>query len=307
MDEKVTDQDTITDEVNDDFKVSDADVELPEWMRQNVPEPRHPAVISYDESSGAYRYTHADNGMVKEFASTEEAYDYAHSTGEDFTFEGEFPDCDTLFSGMLTTKTNGSKKGVERFSRMLMASTDEDKLQSLHYHYRNFLALAQKYRQNPEDFMTAYAFVRSHPAMWIKQFHPRDTDETKSAPTYNWNTDNSDIWCEPMVDDDGVIRWALETGAHTPEYTERYHDFRLDVWNESIEGAYIDLAAKIDKFFHEDGTERTGVEYTKSKLELMLESRMKQAQEAYAEDFPGDNDDDDNTNTDKERYEDHDS
>lgn len=264
------------------------DFELPKWLADNVPTPRPQGTISYDEATEKYLYTDPQ-GNVKEFPGTEEAYDYVQNeTTDDFRFSGNLPDTESLMGTSRTSKE--SKRGG---FRMFITSTDTTQLSLLKSRYKSFLELASQYLLNKEDFWLSYNFVKSHPSMWVKEGHSRFVDENdRLAPTFSWNTNEADIWCEPMMGDDGVIRWALEAGAHVPdEYTIRYHDLRLDVWGNTIEDAYIQLAAKLDKFFHLDGTERENVEYEKSKLEIILEERMLEIQENYdAEKEPEDTD-----------------
>lgn len=56
-------------------------------------------------------------------------------------------------------------------------------------------------------------------------------------------------------EDDGKLVIYLETGSHLNKvedggklYQEHYHDYRLDVWADTFEQAFIKLAAMVYKF-----------------------------------------------------------
>ena len=73
----------------------------------------------------------------------------------------------------------------------------------------------------------------------------------------------------------------LETGSHLNKvedggklYQEHYHDYRLDVWANTFEQAFIKLAAKVYKFFDHQGVERPNVPHIKPAWVLELDERI---------------------------------
>lgn len=62
---------------------------------------------------------------------------------------------------------------------------------------------------------------------------------------------------------DGKLVIYLETGSHLNKvqddgnlYEEHYHDYRLDIWADTFEQAFIELVPMVYKFFDHQGVER---------------------------------------------------
>lgn len=142
-------------------------------------------------------------------------------------------------------------------------------------HYYGWLKEVRNWIENQDDFMSAYFFLQGHPAFWKR---PRPEEYPNE-----WSTDEgvSTIWSFPTRRDDGSICMMMETGSMVPpERKNRYHDLRLDTYEDTYEKGIIATAKVVHKFFDLDGSERPDVDYEKSKLELILEERMAEMNKA---------------------------
>jgi len=223
---------------------------LPEWLKKELPEPQLPSVISWTEEDG-YIVFDEIHEETDNFETLEEAYDFTENyLKTEVIFDESIPELNeennNNFSRMLfgTPDDRGN-------SRLLFSSPDKQKIEDLEEVYENFLNLAEKYYNNKNDFMTAYDFVDTHPAFWVKLLKDKEK-------TFLWETESHciKIWSMPIKNDDNMF-WALETGMHIdPDYVEHYHDWRIDASGSTIEEAYINLAANIDKYYNLDGTEK---------------------------------------------------
>ena len=113
----------------------------------------------------------------------------------------------------------------------------------------------ETYFVKKHDFQSSYNYVTNHPVFWTRYAYEKYTGP------YSWNKNSSEaIWSSPIWGKDGKYKWALEHGAHIPhtEYTNRYHDLRLDVYGGTIEEAYVMLADEVFKLWDFDGTEKEG-------------------------------------------------
>ena len=167
----------------------------------------------------------------------------------------------------------------KNFSGMLMSYTDEDRRASLERDFAYSLECAEAYAADPEDFLKAYNFIDHHPAFWL-----RHSD-------WHWSTASH---CERLshyvTKADGELVIGFETGSHVPgdEHTEgfttHYHDYRLDVYADSFEHAYIKLAAAVAKFFAPDGSEYEDVEHEVPEWIRTVQERAAEAERLAAED-----------------------
>jgi len=136
-------------------------------------------------------------------------------------------------------------------------------------HFYQWLKEARAWIENQDDFMAAYGFLEGHPAFW-KRSRPEEYPN-------QWSTDEgvSTIWSSPSYRKDGSIVMMMETGSMVaPERTRRYHDLRLDTYEDTYEKGIVATAKKVHKFFDLDGSARPDVDYQKSELELILEERL---------------------------------
>lgn len=136
-------------------------------------------------------------------------------------------------------------------------------------HFYQWLKEARHWIENQDDFMAAYGFLTGHPAFWKC---PRPEEYPNQ-----WSTDEgvSTIWSYPSYRKDGSIVMMMETGSMVPpERKHRYHDLRLDTYEDTYELGIIATAKLVHKFNDLDGSSRPDVDYEKSELELVLEERL---------------------------------
>lgn len=158
--------------------------------------------------------------------------------------------------------------------RMLIGPVDTRNIEVFHYY--SYLCLARTWLTKQDDFVYAYRFLNEHPVFWSR----------RSEVSTQWNTDSglSSMWVHPTRNDKGETVVMLEHGAAVPDArTMHYHDMRLDIYEPTYEKAIIELAKRVHKFFYLDGEERPDVDYEKSQLEIELEERIKDFEEAQAQ------------------------
>lgn len=179
---------------------------------------------------------------------------------------------DSLGGGMWSVK---SKR--EGFHTVMIGPVDHHGLDFAHYY--QWLKEARHWIENQDDFMAAYGFLSGHPAFW-KRSRPEEYPN-------QWSTDEgvSTIWSYPQRRKDGSIVMMMETGSMVaPERRTRYHDLRLDTYEDTYERGIVATAKKVHQFFELDGSERPDVDYEKSELELVLEERLGEMNKALAVD-----------------------
>ena len=223
-------------------------MQLPDWLESNLPPVRPVEYIYYRDGAFYFR-----NWPYATFA---EAYD-------------EVPnDANMDFDQSVKDKMGWSDDDLffteEGNNRLFIAFTNQDHREVVEENFANSLAAIREWRENKDDFKASYCMLDDHPAFWTRH---------KAEPTYDWSNRGNvsdKFWFAPSTS--GMM---MECGAHiAPDYTDTYHDLRLDTYGTSFEDCIIQTAALVDKFFHSDGTERGGAEYEKSELELLLEERM---------------------------------
>lgn len=232
---------------------------IPQWLKEELPVVEKPMQIGYNENQQYVLFDTDGTTIVEEFDDLEAAYDKAkQGLKAKVIFHQNLPEVEAKSNrglswvnsngtGMVTglPKDNNSYGG----GRIFFPSSDQDDVQSLERIYERFLQLAEKYVDSKDDFMTAYNFVDSHPAFWTR---------FNSEKTFRWNTDGHchKMYIVPFKNDETIF-WDIETGLHiAPEYTNLYHDYKIDANGETIEQAYINLASNIYKQYNLDGTSK---------------------------------------------------
>jgi len=243
-------------------------VTLPDFYTFDSPTPVYTVTVVADNDLVYVTVASSDNSPVGgTFGDIESAYDYVRNElSGDVIFAGDIEAVtgEEYLDGVLTVP---SKTAPQLGGRMLISSTDSDDEWLAKANYIQFLQKTLRYEANPKDFVTAFNWVDSHPAFWSR--HIADTNQ--------WNTsNNSHVWVGVgRRKDTGSSYIMLEHGsAVESDRTRHYHDLRLDVYADTYELAFVELAALVHKFFDVDGRERENVEYVKSALEVTLDERM---------------------------------
>lgn len=236
-------------------------VDLPSFYTFDEPTSEYAAVVSKTDYGFIVDVTD-ENGEViagSPFTSLSEAYDTVNQD-----LQGNI-----VFSGDLKAAGVDSSFFITEGNRLLLTVTDSERIRNAKNSYLMFLFQTEEYYKNRNDFFTGFHWVQNHPAFWY----------VSRKDSHYWNTSYAGFLFELSRDSEGKISYMLEAGAAVPpERIMHYHDTRLDVYASSFEEAYVKLAALVDKFFHVDGSEREGVEYERSELEILLVERLAAAE-----------------------------
>lgn len=249
-----------------DYKRELSELALPQWLLDEIPEPYESIRISYDGSdyvvtvpesienveTGEYRY---DN--------LEKAYDAFNISGVDVEIDKSVPEWDNSDFAWVSLPSG------DGYSRLLFSSSWGKRADFLEMRFAHSQRCAATYHENPQDFLAAYGFVTTHPVFWLKSaLRARRCGKDcsmkrpdRDARTFDWDTDCRSFYLQPFSQGKGNgFGWLLEAGGHTPDFSQHYHDVRLDVFAPSVEEAYIQFAALLVKFFEDDGTEKDVLE-----------------------------------------------
>jgi len=270
---------------------------IPDWLLGLLPPVQPPDVMFCQGDDIMLRRA---NGVVNLGTDFKEAYAQANVLTDNMEFDPElvdkYADGERLTDGFFFIPSDFG-------SQLIMATTDAEKLRRIEWTYEKWLKVYEQWRQDKTKFMSAYHMVSMHPAFWtranrIKASDPRWTPEE----LWEWNTGDyaGKMWIRPASSQQMPEEYYFmaEAGGHiaNPErwhggklvqilgdYTETYHDLRLDVYAKTYEGAFIEMALLVDKFFAPDGTERENVEYEKSPLERDLDKATEELEEYLAQ------------------------
>lgn len=243
-------------------------IEMPEFRTFDEPDPT--SYLKYAEEDKVFYSDETNFESEKPY----DIYRKLHELGFDVIVHQSALDSGEIggSDGMWTTKSER-----EGFVTAMIGPVDTRGLDFAHFYH--WLKEARHWIENPDDFTAAYGFLEGHPAFW-KRSRP------EKFPN-QWTTDDgvSTIWSSPTRREDGSIVMMMETGSMVPPYREwRYHDLRLDTYENTYELGIIATAKKVHKFFNLDGSERPDVEYKKSELEVILEERMAEVDKALGVD-----------------------
>lgn len=144
---------------------------------------------------------------------------------------------------------------------------NEELVESLEQALNDSYRYAQKYRENPGDFIAAHQYIDTHPAFWSRG---------EVNPDAAWSTSGytDKIWTEHLGSSKDY-QWALEAGRSVEgDHTHHYHDLRLDAYGIPLEQAYVNLADKVHQLFRDNGIERENVEHLDTPLMKELQERL---------------------------------
>ena len=248
-----------------------ASVELPAWFSELLPKLREEAVIKWDSEGERFVLLSPRGAVLATGTSYGEVYDtFRENYEEEFTLitdESVNGHGGSLVGGSFSEDFDEGK----RYARFFPTVDDDTHLALHKSSYKSWLECHESWLKNQEDWVEAYNWLTLHPAFWYK--HEQD-----EAPTWHWETNNglSSLWVAVQRDKSGPVV-MMEHGAHVaPQYTQHYHDIRLDVYAPSFEEGYVKLAKLVHKFFHDDGTEREHVDYKNLSWNSCLKSTSRQ-------------------------------
>lgn len=225
---------------------------LPPWI--GLPAPRPFVYIDYNYELS---YFVDFEGGIEVFDTLEEAY----GAVDNYNFEISPAALEAAGGndddGLITIPASNG------YSRLLIRLNDIERWDMVQWEYHQAVQNIRDWRDNPTLDNACY-MLDTHPAFWTRH---------KYEPTWDWKADGhvKEFWFAR-----GDDCWMMEAGGHTEDFVHKFHDLRLDIWEDTFEDCIIKMAVLVDKFFNEDGTEREGVAYEKSELELLLEERLKE-------------------------------
>ena len=254
-------------------------IKLPDWLLENIPETQEPAILSLREDKLVVTYPDNTETIHNTLKEVQHQTHKIKSTDIKITPEVYWRFGEGKEQGLLSFKSS------EHFYGMLFSYSDQDRFDRLKDSLQVALDNEKLYLENPTDFFAAYHFIDTHPAFWTVQ---------GELPSWHWSTEGH---CQKVShwvykdEDDGRLRICLETGSHVNKasdsvkiYQEHYHDYRLDVYADSFEQAFIQLAELLYKFFDNHGIERPDVEHLKPQWVLELEQQVVECKKWEAED-----------------------
>lgn len=223
---------------------------LPDWIE--LPPLRPYAYIDYRPLSQAFSVDMVGEDFTT-FETLEEAYEFCR----DFDFEIT----DRALQEAGAENNNGFIFMPN--NRLLLVLNDIERWDMLQNDFHEAVHNIRRWREDP-SLDNAYWMLDTHPSFWTRHVE---------VPTWEWKTDGhtKDFWFAY-----GNGCWMMEAGGHTDDLMYKFHDLRLDVYEDTFENCILKMAELVDKFFHEDGNERENVEYEKSELELLLEERLRE-------------------------------
>lgn len=235
---------------------------LPSWITDLLPEPVEPHVISLE---GEDLVLTGPGEKEVNFGSDFQGLSSA-TRNVDVIFNEEVQEkfgIDRHTLG-LTFPASKTSTGV------IMSHTDQDRLRSLEGDFEDSLRHSLKYQADPSDFYNSYYLVDTHPVFWLCY-------DVEKSPWYWRTTGHAETLSQYVDKNNGQIVIGLETGSHVePDFKGHYHDYRLDVYADTFENAFIELAAMVNKFHYPDGTDKLEVDHIKPQWIVDLEDRIKE-------------------------------
>lgn len=240
-------------EFETNYKEEVKDVVLPQWLRNELPEPRPVTHLYWSAKKDTFRFSHVDYSYEDaiEFNTIVEAYDYGSGLRKQFdvkldaSVDGHGGKLVSV--GFLCDSNEGDVS-----YRVLSNLTSGDVEDILKHDYLEWLTgIVVEYHNDPDDFIKAHKFLTHHPLFWIKG--------TKEK-SFHWATDmgldkmSINVWANSET---GKPVFFLEHGQHHEDgYTHYYHDPRIFVREETYEKAVVAMAKKVNAVFDFAGYER---------------------------------------------------
>ena len=176
-------------------------------------------------------------------------------TGDFFpTFEEAYDFIDDALGGdqifpTVSDELKSGKDDTDRRVRGFLSFTFDDRERIDKYSYWVFLQINEQYEKDREDWVTAYRWLKNHPAF----YHRYESNMN------DWATDDGldDIYQNVGRDDQGGALVKLEHGTWEGKGRtgQRSVDFRLSVTASSFEEAFVLLAKRVRKNFSTDGVD----------------------------------------------------
>lgn len=247
------------------MNTSKSALSIPLWLKELLPEPTVPHLLSSGNDTNGDLQLKAPDGSVQYFESVKDLSRSKYTNAIDIIFDDSIStDLDCLFY-------EAENKNIG----MIIPYSDANRLQSLERSYSYFLSTQKKYEAEPQSFVNCWQFIDSHPAFWT-------CPDLKDYP-WSWNTEG---YCSKLrqwvsINSEGKTVVTLEGGGHVPvashsgksAYTEHYGDWRLEVNAETFEEAIIELAYRVTKSFNNEGETLSEDSFPVEPPEWIVEAR----------------------------------
>jgi hypothetical protein len=131
--------------------------------------------------------------------------------------------------------------------------------------YKEFLKTQEAYKENPEQIGLAYNFINQHPMFWHTEKVVRSVRSRRSERNQNPEKSDQTEKLEIVTGQGwGHLQWqifnkknkdtgALETSVTIETGQGSWHDYNLDVYAPSFDGAVIELAKLIHTHYDSHG------------------------------------------------------
>lgn len=208
---------------------------LPHWLLEATGDPVEPQLLWSDSK---HFILSSSNEPDQFFATAEEAYDAADSSA--IKLDASVTNDLGAYFGALQSGT----------SRMLMSTTDDDRLWELEQELFSFIdEINARYLREPDNFMASYNFLDSHPAFWTR------TNPAEPIAHQNWQMLDrlSEATIHPY-ENGTVTTFHIELGETAPpDYTHTYFDPDLSDQAPTYEEVIIVGAQRIHEVFWPTG------------------------------------------------------
>lgn len=265
--------------------------DLPRWLQEAMPNAVEDFIIKYNETEGFF---YLNDEAMTTFSTIDDAYNYVKDNSFHFVFDpsvlqwcenskvedvnkDDFEDDD---NEEFTPPKNYLSKLQGEFYQKYGDEYTSNRMVSYKNNQGNFSVLfensskgnisetvrevkyfeevtAKAYHNRPDNFIYAHAFIAHHPMFWFKQELPNgkimwiDDAGVEELSVYFYNEDEND--------DDSAVVCVIETGEHVaPNYNRRYFSPLLTVKGSSYEQSIIKCAARLAKFYNDNGEAKEG-------------------------------------------------
>lgn len=230
---------------------STATADLPDWLKEILPEHSVPGVLSAPLVDGVRVLRHTDpQGKTSDYGSVKDfADDLPRSHRQDLLIEDEV--YEHFSGGKRFLRYPADRDG---YVGAVMASHDGQRQRGLERAYTDSKESIARYRFDPESFFNSWQFIDRHPAFW--------TSFDFGKHPWHWETEG---YCSKLRQfvaiKDGELKIYLEAGGHVEldlqdngkPFSEHYMDWRLHADGANFEEAIIDLARRVSWAFSDQG------------------------------------------------------
>lgn len=185
--------------------------------------------------------------------------------GEDVIFEG------TLAEAILSVEETGATylftKKTRQHSEAQVLPVFSGRSSTLAYYsivgwdYQSFISHVKQYEKDPQNIAAVYNFLNYHPMFWRFK-EDSDKELSSKRPTIITDAGWDTIWLglSSKITKKGKFKSVvmLESGGATDNHWNLYHDYNLDVYEGTLDKAYIKLAKLIHQDYDEHGKLRDG-------------------------------------------------